>query len=99
MRFDVSALPLGLTVHTIALDVVHDAGGGGPSGNPQVNVYRVDDDSWARGAVDPHPGVSELLTWAPMSNFPTQNLFPVTFSFDPNAANWDIDFDRAQYDG
>ena len=91
VRFDISALPLGATIQTAYLETYVTTNLASPSGPSAVEVYRVANDTWSRGASDPHPGLNELCTWAPETFFPAQNHFPIGFSLDPNAFNWDVD--------
>jgi hypothetical protein len=91
VRFDVTNIPDSATITGLTLRVYHEQGFSNPLGNPEVNCYRVDDDTWTRGATDPYPGIVEQLTPSPLTGFPSAALVPVDFVLDSGAANWTAD--------
>jgi len=91
VKFDLSSIPDGASIVSMTLRAYHEAGFGNPFDNPEVQVYRVADDSWSRSnPADPHPGLNEVLTGI-YTGFPSADLVPVDFILDVTAANWSVD--------
>lgn len=87
VKFDLSSIPNSAVITGLTLRAYHEEGFGNPASDPEVRAYRVNDDSWSRGATDNHPGVAEALTPI-MTGFPTADLVPVDFVLDVSAASW-----------
>ncbi len=55
LKFDLSAIPDGATITSLKLTTYHEYGYGNPHDNPEVQIYRVANDSWSRAnSADPH---------------------------------------------
>lgn len=87
VKFDLSSIPNSAVITGMTLRAYHEDGFGNPSSDPEVRAYRVNNDSWSRGATDNHPGIAEALTPI-MTGFPTADLVPVDFVLDVSAASW-----------
>lgn len=91
MKFDLSAIPDGATFVSMKLTTFHEYDFGNPYNDPEVQIHRVANDTWSRPAVDPHPGLNEVLTPVHSGAFPTADLVPYTWNLDVLAANWSVD--------
>jgi len=90
VKFDFSGIPDGAQIMSMSLRTFHEEGFGNPANDPQVRLYRVANDSWARTQSDSHPGLNEVLT--PVHNgFPFGNLVPWDWDIDVSAADWSQD--------
>ncbi len=90
VKFDFSSIPDGSQIISMSLRTFHEEGFGNPLNDPQVRLYRVANDSWARNQNNSHPGLNEVLT--PVHNgFPFGNLVPWDWPIDVSAVNWSQD--------
>jgi len=86
MKFDFSAISDSALITSMTLTTYKS----GVRNDPAVDIYRVADDSWARGATDPHPGFNESLT--PIhTSFPLDHLAPYAWTLDVGAVDWTSD--------
>jgi len=90
VKFDLSSIPDGSTIRSMTLRAYHEAGFGNPYDNPEVTVLRSSGDGWSRSQTDAHPGIAEVLT-QPQTGFPSNDLVPVDFVLNVNAAFWEPD--------
>lgn len=90
VKFNLSSIPDTAAIVRMVLTTYHEEGFGNPWGDPQVRIYRVAVDTWARGQNDPYPGLNEVLT-PTHSGFPSGNLISWDWDLDVNAANWSVD--------
>ncbi|MEW6252910.1 MAG: hypothetical protein AB1716_19915 [Planctomycetota bacterium] len=90
VKFDFTSIPDTAVITAMTLRTFHEEGFGNPYADPEVRLYRVAVDSWARGQQDPHPGLNEVLT--PIhTGFPAGNLIPYDWPINVGAANWTQD--------
>ena len=90
MKFDLSSIPDSSEIVSMTLTTYHEYGFYNPRHDPQVRIYRSEDDSWSRGLMDPHPGLNEVLT--PLAtDFPAANAVPVSWTLDVDAVDWSAD--------
>jgi len=92
MKFDLSSIPDGSNITALKLTTYHEYGFGNPSNDPEVQIYRVANDGWARSNTsDPHPGLNEVLSPVHSGSFPVNDLVPYDWDLDAGAANWLLD--------
>lgn len=87
VKFDMSSIPDSATITGMTLRAYHEANFGSPANGPVITCYRIDDDSWARGQTDNHPGVAEALTGL-ISTFNSGAQAANDFALNVAAASW-----------
>jgi len=90
MKFDLSALPDDATVTGLKLTTYSYGPLGIPAsgGNPQLRIYRSNDDSWSRGSLpSAYPGTNEQLTPS-LTGFPTGHRQAYVWTLDAAAFDW-----------
>ncbi len=90
LKFDFSEIPSGAQIISMTLRTYHEEGFNNPFSDPQVQLYRVSDDSWSRGPTNNHPGLGETIS-AVYNNFPSGSLIPFDWEIDVGAADWSAD--------
>ena len=90
-KFDFSSIPNDATITSMSLRTFHEQGFGNPANAPTVRLYRTDDDSWSRGAIDSHGGLNEVLTPIDPGPFPSGDQTPYDWPIDVAAVDWSTD--------
>lgn len=88
MKFDLSGIDNNSVINSITLTTFHEFGFSNPLNDPQVSLYHVDNDAWARGSS--HPGLNNSVSGI-HSGFPGGDGVAYDWMLDVTAFDWSAD--------